>query len=210
MKNPSSRNKLLVFDFDGVLAQSQLQMHEAIVHVALKMRLKLPSVEELRSSDARLLLKKMGVGKLRALWMVYQCQRYLQKKEAPPITQGMKELLLDIQSSFVLGIVSTSPRSRIESFLKREGLEDCFDFIRAPVSLWGKDKALWDVSLSHKGLKLLYVGDEERDTICAHKAGYQVISVPWGAKDGEFLKSYRPEYFVETVEVFERLLKSFD
>lgn len=210
MKNPSSKNKLLVFDFDGVLAQSQTQMHEAIVHVASKMRVQLPSIEELRSGDARLLLKKMGVGKLRALWMVFQCQRFLEKKEAPPITAGMRELLLEIQPRFVMGIVSTSPRARIESFLKREGLENCFDFIRAPVTFWGKDKALWDVSLSYKGLKLLYVGDEERDTICAHTAGYQVISVPWGAKDGDFLKKYRPEYFVESVEVFGRLLKSFD
>jgi len=210
MKNPSSRNKLLVFDFDGVLAQSQSQMHEAIVHVARSMRVQLPSIENLRTQDARMLLKKMGVGKLRALWMVYKCQRYLQKLEAPPITQGIKELLMESRTHFVMGIVSTSPRARIESFLKREALENCFDFIRAPVPLWGKDKALWDVSLSYKGLKLLYVGDEERDTICAHKAGYQVISVPWGAKDGDFLKSYRPEYFVENVEVFGRLLKSFD
>lgn len=210
MRNPSSKTKLLAFDFDGVLANSSEQMLEALISVTKKMGIKVPELHELRTLDVRALLKKMGVGKLRAWWMVRQCQKYLSKQKAPPIVEGMKELLMEIKGSYVLGIVSTSPKKRIQEFLEREGLSAHFDFLNAPVSLWGKDRALWDISLKYKHLKLFYMGDEERDTICGHTAGYQIISVGWGAKDGSLLKTYRPEYFVDNFKSLTSLLKGFD
>lgn len=210
MKTLSSKTKLLAFDFDGVLANSTAQMLEALQFAIKKMGLKMPEVHELRSLEARYLLKRMGVGKLRAWWMVHLCQKYLSTQKAPPLVEGMKELLMDLKDTYVLGIVSTSPKKRIQEFLLREGLEKHFNFIKAPVVLWGKDRALWNISLKYKDLSLFYMGDEERDTIAGHKAGYQIISVGWGAKEGALLKTYRPEYFVDNIASLKSLLKAFD
>jgi phosphoglycolate phosphatase len=205
-----ARSKLLVFDFDGVLAESNEQMLEAIQAASKKMKLKLPPIEELRKTHAREMLKKMGVGPFKAWRMVSFCQNYLTHLPSPPLKAGMKELLEEAKGTFTLGIVSTSTDKRIKDFIHAHGLASSFDFVHASVPLWGKDTILWKLSCERPSLKLLYVGDEERDIISGQKAGFQVISVSWGAKNGDFLQSCRPDYYVNTVELFRELLKAFD
>lgn len=192
----------------GVLANSNEQMLEAVKAVSNKLKIKEPSLAELRSTDARLLLKELGVGTFRAWRMLSFCQNYLTRMPSPPLTKGMHELLLESKSTCVLGIVSTSTEKRIADFIKTHQLDGVFDFIYSSVPLWGKDRVLWKLSCEYPALKFLYIGDEERDIICGQKAGYRVIAVSWGAKDSSFLKRYAPDYFVSTVGMFRDLLKS--
>lgn len=210
MKPATSKSKLLVFDFDGVIADSNEQMLEAIHAACKKLKVTVPSVEELRTSDARVMLKKMGLNTLRVLQMVRFCQNYLTKMPSPALIEGMRELLAEAKSTSVLGIVSTSTKKRIEDFISVHKLEGNFDFVRSSVALWGKDRVLWELSCEYPALKRLYVGDEERDIISGQKAGYAVISVAWGAKSEAFLASYRPDYSIGSVAMFRDLLKAFD
>ncbi|MEZ4816159.1 MAG: HAD hydrolase-like protein [Bdellovibrionota bacterium] len=210
MKKTSSKTKLLIFDFDGVLADSYEQLLEVTKYVTQKKKIALLPPAELRKMSSQEAFKKMGISSCRALSLVKMSQKELAKRDLPSIKLGMKELVLGLDDSFILGIVSSSPEKRILDFLKKEGLDSSFEFIHASLPLWGKERVLWKYSVKYQGLNFLYVGDEERDIVAGHNAGFRVISVFWGAKDGDFLKSYRPEYIVETPERLSLLLKDFD
>ncbi len=198
MRKIISQSKLLVFDYDGVLANSNQQLFETIQVVSKKMKLKLLSAEELQNLESRTLFKMMGIGPLGILRFVWLCRKELSTKELPPIFEGMSEVLHAARNrNFTLGIVSSHETSRIYSFLKRENLESLFSFVEGGTSLWSKDKSLWKLSVRFPTLNALYIGDEERDIVSGHRAGYGVISVTWGVKSSNLLKSFGPNYLVE-------------
>ncbi len=200
--------KLLIFDFDGVIAQSQTQLLEAMQKVAKQMNIELPSPEVLRNTEARLGLKQMKMGPLKAYRFVSACQKSLELEPSPPIFAEMKELLVELRKTFVLGIVSSSHPKRISTFLEREQLNDIFGFVKTGVPLWSKHKVLWDILVQYKPSKAYYVGDEERDILAAQKAGVQSVAVGWGLKSAELLQRYSPTFFAESPKNLLALMKS--
>ncbi len=192
------QSKLLVFDYDGVLANSNQQLFETIQVVSKKMKLKLLSAEDLQNLESRKLFKMMGLGPLGILRFVSLCRKDLATKELPPIFEGMLEVLhAALARNFTLGIVSSHATLRIQAFLKREKLENCFSFVEGGTSLWSKHQSLWKLSVRFPSLNALYIGDEERDIVSGHRAGYDVLSVTWGVKSSNLLRSFGPKYLVE-------------
>jgi len=204
----SLTRKLLVFDFDGVLAHSHEQLHQTVLDVCKSMRLAEPSLDDLKTKSAKEVLKIMGLGPLGTLRFVSLSRKLLGRKEIPLLERGMREFFTGWdKEDCILGIVSSSLQGRIHEFLEREKINMHFSFVSGGISLWGKDRALFDLTVKYRPLKALYVGDEERDIVSGHKAGYQVIAIGWGVKSSNFLKSYGPDYFVESPETLAELIK---
>jgi phosphoglycolate phosphatase len=55
---------------------------------------------------------------------------------------------------------------------------------------------------------VIYVGDEIRDIIAAHKCGIRIISVSWGFHTVDLLASKNPDYLVDNPRQIVQLMRS--
>ncbi len=115
-----------------------------------------------------------------------------------PLVPGMKESLIGLRKQGVqLGLLTSNASENVQAFLAVHEL-DCFDFLSASSSLWGKARRI-DKMIKTHGLKrerVLYVGDETRDIEAAHKAGVQIAAVSWGYNNAEVLSRFSPDYLL--------------
>ena len=202
---------LLAFDFDGTLVESHEEVFAALKFSCQKLKLPLPSVDDLRNHSAKDLIKKMQLGPLQIFKILRFSRSYLKNSSHDlKLYAGMSELLNSLdQKVFDLHVVSTNSREKIINTLRREGVEHLFSSIHGSLGLWSKKKPLEKLARLSPLSQKLYVGDEERDIVSAFEAGFEALSVGWGFKSPELLQSFQPRYFVSHVKQFEDLLLSF-
>ena len=202
---------LLAFDFDGTLVESHEEVLAAMQYSCQRLKLSVPDIDDLRNNSAKDLLKKMNIGPFQLFNLLRFSRSYLRRsKKDLKLYSGMSDLLSSLDRKiFDLHIVSTNSKEKILKTLKAEGIEGLFSSIHGGLGLWSKKKALEKLVRKDFFKRKFYVGDEERDIVSAHEAGFESLSVGWGFKSPELLQSFQPRYFVRHVKQFEALLDSF-
>jgi phosphoglycolate phosphatase len=193
---------LIIFDFDGTLADSWTRAVAILQRIGPDLGLKaLDDVESARSMPTRQLLKAVGV----TFWKLPKVVRAFHAAAA----ENAANLKLfadwpDVLASLAarghqLGILSSNSESNIRATLRGNGVEDAFAFVVGYPKLFGKAKALRRIIKQQKTNreKVLYVGDEVRDVEAAKKAKVPVAACAWGFHAESLLMDAKPDWMLK-------------
>jgi phosphoglycolate phosphatase len=204
--------QLIIFDFDGTLADTLPWLQSVINQVAAKYRFKpldSKEFEELRSCDAGGILRHLGM----SLWKAAIIGNHLRRLMAGDIKsiqafEGTSQLLRDLVRRKVQLAIMTS--NSCENVLRVLGPEDAslISSFECGVSIFGKQAKIRKILRKMKipPSEILLIGDEIRDIDAARKAGIACGAVSWGYTKSEALAVHKPDYLFTTVsEIAEQL-----
>lgn len=196
--------KVLLFDFDGTIADSFenfLQIAEVLAKKYGFPTISRDEVEKLRSEDARSLIKKLNIPFYKIPFLARDMKK-MQKDTMSQIhpIEGLPEVLQELKKiSYTMNVLTSNGEENVRLFLKNNSL-DIFDHIYAEAGIFGKDAMIKKFLKMHHLQKedILYIGDEIRDIHACKKAAIKIISVTWGFNSKEGLIKNSPDYLAET------------
>lgn len=196
--------KLIIFDFDGTLADSL----EIIFHIINDLATEFdyyPSsyseINELKKLTDCQIIKKSGIALYKIPFLVRRLRIEL-KQELLNIAlfPGIKEAIRELNTQgYQLGIITYNSRENVRQVLENHGLQDAFDFIYNTPTIIGKHRVIRKL-LKEKNLSpadVVVVGDEIRDIVGAKKAKTRAIAVSWGFDDRELLVTNQPDVIID-------------
>ena len=193
--------KLVVWDFDGTLADSLPAAIGIFNRLAPEMGFRpLDDVTAARGMSMRQLLRQQGI----SLWRLPRLVRRYHDAAAEDadklkLAAGLPAALAAIAGSGVrLGVLSSNREDNIRRCLRANGAEGHFAFVVGYPRLFGKGKALKRIIRAEhlERADVLYIGDELRDVEAAKKAGVAVAAVTWGFHTADLLRTGAPDIVV--------------
>jgi phosphoglycolate phosphatase len=194
--------KLVIFDFDGTLADSFAESLLAYNRIAPQLRLRTvgdAEVPALRRLGAGQLMQALGVPmwKLPRLMIAVRAElmdHFDAVEPVPGIGHALRALA---DANHRLGIVTSNSQVNVRGFLARHDL-DVFGTIAAGASIFGKARRLRRiVRAAASPLPALYVGDTPPDIRAAHDAGIAAVGVTWGFADRGPLAAEHPHALID-------------
>lgn len=209
------KNKTIIFDFDGTIADTLLFNYQKAQEIVGKFKLtnldNQAIINEIRSKPLQELIKKFKISWLKLPFILLEGRR-AQKElnnhlEQIKVFPGMKNSLKKLKKNYQLGILSLNLKENIDKFLALNKL-DIFDFIYCESNIFAKNKALNNLMKKYNLSKnsIIYVGDEVWDIEACKKAGIKMIAVGWGLHNKKLLLKNNPDYFVEKPEEIMQIL----
>lgn len=198
------RPQLVIFDFDGTLADSAPWFAGELNRVARRFRFREvdePEREQLRRMDTRSVLRSLGIPD----WKVPFIARHLRQRVAEdaasiPLFPGAPELLARLAAQAPLAIASSNSEENIRHILGDSARH--IARYACGASLFGKARQfrrLIRESRADPGA-VLCVGDELRDIEAARAAGARSIAVTWGYAARDLLAGGRPDLLVDSMD----------
>lgn len=193
------RYPLIVFDFDGTLADSWLRAVALFKRIGPGLGLK-PFDDEAaaRAMPTKQLFKALGVTfwKLPKLMRAYHAAAAEEASEFKLFPAWPGVLAELAARGHTLGILSSNAEANIRTTLAANGVEDVFAFVVGYPKLFGKAKALRRIIRTNdvERANVLYVGDEVRDIEAAKKAMVAAAAVTWGFQAEELLRAAKPDW----------------
>jgi phosphoglycolate phosphatase len=203
--------QLIIFDFDGTLADSFGWFLDVADQVADRYRFKRfdrTDMEGLRGMDARQLLKLHQVPFWKVPFIVRHA-RDLMKQDIARITlfPGIGAALDHLSAGGThLAVVSSNARTNVQTVLGPQ-LSPRFHALECGVSMFGKAARLRAVCrrLGVRPAQALFVGDEIRDATAARSAGIAFGAVAWGYSRLAALQAQVPALVFHQVDDLRRL-----
>ncbi|MDQ3098627.1 MAG: HAD-IA family hydrolase [bacterium] len=208
-----TKNKVIIFDFDGTLADTFSTVIEIVNGMSKEYGyepLGIELISALRHKRAQDIIKIFRVPIWRIPKLLFVVKDALGKKigELLPF-EGIPEMLSQLKSEgYVIGILSSNNLETVEEFVKKNKI-DQFDFIYVEKNLFGKARVLKNL-MKRKEFDpnyVVYVGDETRDIEAAKKAGIKIISVDWGFNAVEALEKLSPDYLISKPEELPEIVR---
>jgi phosphoglycolate phosphatase len=191
--------KLVIFDFDGTLADSYpwfLTVFEDLAKRYKLPRLEQADFENLRTLEVHQILKDYHI----PLWKMVIIGNHLKKLMSRQIgsislVNGMEAVIEQLGITGVkLAVVTSNAEANVRQVLGARSLP-YFDTIESGVSLFGK-KARFQKILKKTGIlasQALSIGDEVRDLKSSRAAKIPFGAVNWGYTDLTILQKHSPE-----------------
>lgn len=200
------RYKLIIFDFDGTLADTFEWFVKNVRAVADKYGFKNVTdeeVEELRNFDARHMIKHVGFPIIK-LPLIATHLRGLMNNEIDTIKlfDGVPEMLHKLHDAgYTLAVVSTNSQENVKTVLGPD-LSALISDYECGVLLFGKEAKFKKITHNCKIplSEAIYIADEIRDFESARKVKMDIGAVAWGYTNPEALKKLEPTLFFEKVE----------
>lgn len=199
------RYQLVLFDFDGTLADSAPWFLSELHGLADRHRfrkLKAAELAHLRGRTSREIIKAFGV----RWWRMPAIARDLRRRSAEaahtiPLFPGIPELLADLSAAGVaLGVVSSNGEATVRAVLGPSA--DLISQYGCGVSMFGKARIM-SALRRRQGVAedaVLCVGDEVRDIEAARKAGLAAAAVTWGYANETALLAAGPAFLLTSLE----------
>lgn len=190
---------LVIFDFDGTLADSYPWFVGALGDLSSKYGFKRVSLEEaesLRCLGHQAIMQRLGI----KAWQVPLLVQDLRKQATLdahllPCFLGMDEVVRQLaQANVTLGLVSSNSAETISQFLDTHRM-NVFSEYSVGVSLSGKAKRLSRLWKKTGHSEAMYIGDEIRDIHSAREAAIDSGAVSWGYNTAESLMAQGPTCF---------------
>lgn len=208
--------RLLIFDFDGTLADSADWFRYGLNHASR--RYGFPSLDEetfarLRGHDNRTIIRHLGV----PAWKIPLIARHLRRLVATEadrirLFDGAVELLHELHRRGArLAIVSSNTEPVIRQILGPRTAALVHDY-GCGVSLFGKARTFRKV-VARSGIpagQTLCIGDEVRYIEAAAKAGLDSGMVAWGYATPDLLRARGPTLFFDSMDQIAALLPGTD
>lgn len=195
---------ILIFDFDGTIADSRDLILETINKLSEKYGYKSiqnENIEKLRNKTIKELFHILRIPwiKLPLLLIEFRKKYSQQISFLKPII-GIREVLTKLQNErYELALVTSNSKENVKDFLQKNNIQ-VFNNIRAGLGLFGKSSVLNKLirEKNYNKEEMLYIGDEVRDIEASNRIGIEVIAVTWGFQSKSILKKYKPNYLVDT------------
>lgn len=188
MNDRSFRPKLILFDFDGTIADTfdaaLDTINELSPHFGYK-PVRRADALRLRDRSIRELLKETHLPIRRLPRWIRAVRFELRHKIATiePVA-GLGDVLDNLhRKKIALGIVTSNSRENIDAFLANNGWTAWFAHLECGSNLFGKSRLIKRAA-ARANVRLdetAYVGDEARDIEAARAAGVVAAAVTWGA-----------------------------
>ena len=192
--------RLVIFDFDGTLADSAEWMLRVLNQVAERYGFRTVSDEEiemLRGRDNRAIVRYLGVPAWK-MPLIANHMRKLVAKDAGQIAlfDGVNDLLRALSDRGVeLAIVSSNSEENIRRILGPDNAA-LIRYYECGASMFGKARKFRRV-LKRSGVlraETICIGDEARDIDAASKVGLASGAVTWGYATAELLRERQPTH----------------
>lgn len=195
--------KVIIFDFDGTIADS----HNTLVEITNRLSSefgykpidpeKALQLKNLSSSD---IVKQSEISLFKIPLLLRRVRVELGKEiqHLKPIA-GIEKSLQELKKQgYQLGIITSNIEENVEFFLENNHLRELFDFVSASKTIFGKHRAI-NKFIAQNQLnknKVIYVGDETRDIVAAKDSNIKVIAVGWGFNSVKVLAEYQPNFLI--------------
>lgn len=196
---------MIIFDFDGTLADTFSWFANNINKAAKKYKflpVDLEEIKNLRQFSAGEMLKRHRV----PTWKLPVIAAYMRKLMLAEIDElslfaGIDEMLKKFKEKNIkLALVTSNSKKNVSQVLGEQNIS-CFDFFVCGVSIFGKKRKLKKV-MKKSGVskdKTIYIGDEIRDAEAAKALGIHFGAVSWGYNDEKALKNHSPDVVFQTL-----------
>ena len=210
-----SRPQLVIFDFDGTIADTFESGFEILNILAAEFGfrpLERADLERARDMRTRELMKFLGIPATKMRRIAKRGTEELHKRMDGVLPCcGVPELLKNVQAlGFRIGILTSNSDENVASFLRKYDME-IFEFVRCSSKLMGKASVLRSLlkKLRLKPSDVLFVGDETRDVDAAQETGVHMAAVTWGYNSRRSIEELRPDYLIESPGELQALLQEF-
>ena len=206
-------NDVLIFDFDGTIADTLHFLIEIINRLSKEFDFKTIAaheITELKDKSVGEVIQHLNIPLLKVPIIAAKARIELHKeiKSVQP-AEGLKDMLQQLKSLGVkMGILTSNSLKNVMEFLKHNEL-DLFDFVHTTPKIWGKNRSLKTLMQENQLdlLQVIYVGDETRDIIAAQKAGIRSVAVTWGYNSTKALQAHNPDYVIHNPQELLQILK---
>ncbi len=199
--------RLLVFDFDGTIADTISPLIIIINKLADEFSYRKIMQEDMQYISGirvRDTLTYLNIPMIKLPLIIRRIREEMSKEmhHLKPAVNITPVLLSLKESGYDLGILTTNSKRNVLAFLKSNDLE-VFDFVRSTYHLLSKHILLRGIKRYYvrrykdefKGM--YYIGDEVRDIEAGRKAKVNTIGVTWGFSSKEALLREYPDYVVD-------------
>ncbi len=207
--------KTVIFDFDGVIADSGAIFAETLEEVLRRDKpFSSEEIKRMRGSSTREIIKMLGIKKWQLPSILVKGKRGIAARmDRVEVFAGIPEAITELhEQGYKLYIVSSNDKEAINNILKKHGLDTYISDIYSGTSLFGKAKRLNSLIRKEHLDKdqCVYIGDETRDIEATKQIGMRCIAVEWGYSTPEALKSFGPEYMVTMPNELTKVLQAND
>lgn len=211
MKNHIS----IIFDFDGTLIdsfRSAIEKFNILADEFNYRKVRDDEVESLRGVSSIELIKyfRMPLYKIPRILLKARAMMRSEMQILPPFA-NLSSVLHKLRDENVkLGVLTSNSSENVLTWLKRNNMENLFDFVYGESSFFGKSHALKKVIKTYQldQSSTFYVGDETRDIEAAKTCNIHAIAATWGFNSEEILSQYQPYRLVRKVEDLLTIFKS--
>lgn len=214
---PSDSKPLLIFDFDGTLAntlEAGIEIYNEIAEEYDLASVTREEVLELRKFNTRALLDHLGISRLLAVKLGARIRKVLHERmEEVELMGGVESAIRKLhEGGYRMGILTSNSADNVRIFLTRFNLLECFSFIEAGVSLFGKPQRITNVIRKIKvdPSDVIYVGDETRDMEAARKSSVAGLAVCWGTNGREAMETEGPDFCIDDPEELLGCARAFE
>lgn len=204
-------NKVLIFDFDGTLADT-LNLIIKIYNQDLSekfniRRVDVDNIGSLKHLDVSELIRMLDIPWYKIPFIFMNAKRVLGKRiNEIELFDGVVEKLLELEAQgHKIYMITSNSRKIVLPVLEKFGIENCFGKIITGSSLWGKGKLINKIINQDKLTRsnVIYIGDEVRDIHGAKKARVLSAAVSWGFNSRDKLENSNPNMIFDSVESLE-------
>ncbi len=207
----TSKPPLLMFDFDGVVADSFEVFYEEFTGAV-----QLLGWDKLNSRES--LLKLMEGNPLAGLvkmgfpvWRLKQLgEQFAPRIEAANARiapfAGMPELLSELSAAHPVYVITSNQTRAVELFLEKHGVSGVLEVVGADKEA-SKVKKIRKVRKKHPGLQGWYFGDTKGDMIEAGIAGATTVAIAWGWHPVATLEEGKPDHIVHDQDALRALIR---
>ena len=198
---------LILFDFDGVLADTLADMlrfgQEVCDELGVKHTVVQTDLSELEVMSFATFGWACEVPEDLVDEFVRRCTRKFAEKESPPVIfDGMGVVVRNLAESYTLAVVTGNTEAVVRTFLEEHGLGGCIRAVYG-VDMPGSkvEKILMAKSqFAAEGEAVFMVGDSLSDVRAAREAGVTSIAVSWGHQSLGRLVESEPDHIVRLPE----------
>ena len=196
---------LIIFDFDGVLADTLGDMLQFAQETCDELGVKHTVIQEdlngLEIMSFATYGRQCEVPEDQIDEFVRLCTGRFAKKNSPPaIFAGLGDVVRELSTRHVIGIVSGNTTENIRDFLAAHGLDGCIRVIYGVDASGSKVEKILRArrQFAREEESAWVVGDSVSDIIAAKESGVGSIAVSWGHQNLDKLANAKPDHIIHS------------
>ena len=205
--------KVIIFDFDGVLADSLEMMLRYSARICKELghpcQPSSSDLEKLENMSFDELGRQLGIPDEKiAEYTRRVFDLFTSGGELPGIFDGMDDVIVGLARKYKLGLVTGNSSGVVQDFLSRYGLSEYVDEMLCVEDAGTRVVKIRKITkeLGEPGGEIYLVGDAVSDIRSAREASVKSIAVTWGHQSREKLTAAHPDYLVNSPGELMRLL----
>lgn len=204
---------LLIFDFDGTLADSAGWFRSILPDLARRFRFRCPDaeeLEELRHKPPREVMRILKIPGWKLVLIAVHVRKRAAKAEAFPLFDGIPAVLEQLAAKGLkIAVVSSNSEVNVRRALGPQ-LSALVTAWSCGAGMFGKAKHFRDVlgEMRVVPARALAVGDEIRDIDAAREVGLRTAAVAWGFGMKPGLEAAMPDLCFDAVQDFHTFVES--